>query len=72
MSSTLSCSFCGKTEHQVAKLVAGPEVLICDECVQVASRIMRDADRPADSPARRLLSWIRRGLRLRRCVSNAA
>ena len=44
MTSTLVCSFCGKTEHQVAKLVAGPQVFICDECVALAARIMRDAD----------------------------
>ena len=33
MSNTLRCSFCGKREHEVTKLVAGPKVFICDECV---------------------------------------
>ena len=36
----LRCSFCEKTEDQVAKLVAGPDVYICDECVTAASRLM--------------------------------
>ena len=36
----LRCSFCKKTEDQVAKLVAGPEVYICDECVSIAVRMM--------------------------------
>jgi ATP-dependent protease Clp ATPase subunit len=37
----LACSFCGKGEADVAKLVAGPKVYICDECVAVASLIMK-------------------------------
>ena len=36
----LACSFCGRSEAEVAKLVAGPKVYICDECVALASRIM--------------------------------
>ena len=36
----LTCSFCGKSETDVAKLVAGPKVYICDRCVAIASRIM--------------------------------
>ena len=31
--STLYCSFCGKSQHEVRKLIAGPTVFICDECV---------------------------------------
>jgi ATP-dependent Clp protease ATP-binding subunit ClpX len=38
----LRCSFCGKRETEVSKLVAGPRVYICDECVALASRIMED------------------------------
>jgi ClpX C4-type zinc finger len=34
------CSFCGKKDEEVSKLVAGPRVFICDECVAVASRLM--------------------------------
>ena len=36
----LKCSFCQKTEDQVEKLVAGPGVYICNECVAIASRLM--------------------------------
>ena len=44
----LRCSFCGRDETQVAKLVAGPRVYICDSCVTVASRIMNsDGDASA-------------------------
>jgi len=37
----LTCSFCGKGEAEVVKLVAGPKVFICDECVATASRLMQ-------------------------------
>jgi ATP-dependent protease Clp ATPase subunit len=36
----LACSFCGKGSTQVAKLVAGPRVYICNECVDIAKQIM--------------------------------
>jgi ATP-dependent Clp protease ATP-binding subunit ClpX len=38
----LRCSFCGKSEDQVSKLVAGPKVYICNECVAIAVRIMKN------------------------------
>jgi ATP-dependent Clp protease ATP-binding subunit ClpX len=44
----LVCSFCGKNEKQVAKLVAGPRVFICDECVAIASALMRDDAPPPE------------------------
>ena len=37
----LNCSFCRKTENEVSKLVAGPDVYICDGCVRIAVRLMR-------------------------------
>ena len=40
----LHCSFCGKSETEVAKLVAGPRVYICDSCVTIASRIISDSN----------------------------
>jgi ATP-dependent Clp protease ATP-binding subunit ClpX len=44
---TLRCSFCGKSEHEVARLVAGAKALICDQCVLKAARIMQQhADEP--------------------------
>jgi ATP-dependent Clp protease ATP-binding subunit ClpX len=39
----LKCSFCGKDETQVAKLVAGPKVHICDACIAAARRIMESS-----------------------------
>jgi ATP-dependent Clp protease ATP-binding subunit ClpX len=42
-SKRLACSFCGKDAEDVAKLVAGPKVYICDACVAEASRIIRDS-----------------------------
>jgi ATP-dependent Clp protease ATP-binding subunit ClpX len=39
---TLYCSFCGKSEHEVRKLIAGPSVFICDECVELCNDIMRE------------------------------
>src|SRR5499427_3063716 len=41
---TLYCSFCGKSEHQVRKLVAGPSVFICDECVELCGDIFEPDD----------------------------
>jgi ATP-dependent Clp protease ATP-binding subunit ClpX len=40
---TLYCSFCGKHDDEVFKLVAGPNVFICDECVAAAQQIITDA-----------------------------
>ena len=40
----LACSFCGKSAMEVAKLVAGPKVYICDACAATAIQIMRDSD----------------------------
>jgi hypothetical protein len=39
---TLYCSFCGKSQHDVRKLIAGPAVFICDECVELCNGIIRD------------------------------
>jgi ClpX C4-type zinc finger len=41
----LRCSFCGKNEKDVRKLVAGPAVFICDECVQICVDVMKDDTR---------------------------
>lgn len=38
----LSCSFCRKNENEVKKLVAGPRVYICDECVAIATKLMSE------------------------------
>ena len=39
---TLFCSFCGKSQHEVKKLIAGPSVFICDECIDLCNDIIRD------------------------------
>jgi len=38
----LYCSFCGKSQHEVKKLIAGPSVFICDECIDLCNDIVRD------------------------------
>jgi hypothetical protein len=60
----LACSFCGKGEANVAKLVAGPRVYICDQCAAEVIRIMEESDHDPSqsSPSRRGLlrrSWDR-------------
>ena len=65
----LSCSFCGKTRHEVAKLISGPAVLICDACVGLCNKIIADAgpgpgaisksEWPADLPNDKLLALLK-------------
>ncbi|MAV75516.1 MAG: ATP-dependent Clp protease ATP-binding subunit ClpX [Cellvibrionales bacterium] len=47
----LYCSFCGKSQHEVRKLIAGPSVFICDECVDLCNDIIREEVREASSEA---------------------
>ncbi|WP_439546268.1 ATP-dependent Clp protease ATP-binding subunit ClpX [Sandarakinorhabdus sp.] len=44
---TLYCSFCGKSQHEVRKLIAGPTVFICDECVELCNDIIREETKTA-------------------------
>jgi len=44
---TLYCSFCGKSQHEVKKLIAGPTVFICDECVELCMDIIREENKTA-------------------------
>jgi ATP-dependent Clp protease ATP-binding subunit ClpX len=46
----LYCSFCGKSQHEVKKLIAGPSVFICDECIELCNDIIRD-EAPAEGSA---------------------
>ena len=49
---TLYCSFCGKSQHEVRKLIAGPTVFICDECVELCMDIIREENKTRwSSPA---------------------
>ena len=43
MNDYLYCSFCGKRQDEVFKLIAGPTVFICDECVEICGDIVREA-----------------------------
>ena len=43
----LYCSFCGKSQHEVRKLIAGPSVFICDECVELCNDIIREESKSA-------------------------
>lgn len=45
----LYCSFCGKSQHEVRKLISGPSVLICDECIELCNDIIRDEIDEADA-----------------------
>lgn len=47
---TLYCSFCGKSQHEVKKLIAGPSVFVCDECIELCNEIIRD-ELPASTEA---------------------
>src|ERR1700758_5015453 len=45
----LYCSFCGKSQHEVRKLIAGPSVFICDECIELCNDIIREEGATADT-----------------------
>jgi ATP-dependent Clp protease ATP-binding subunit ClpX len=49
---TLYCSFCGKSQHEVRKLIAGPTVFICDECVELCMDIIREDHKSGISKSR--------------------
>ena len=53
---TLYCSFCGKSQHEVRKLVAGPTVFVCDECVELCVDIIGEEI----SPRERSRAWASR------------
>ena len=62
---TLHCSFCGKSQHQVEKLIAGPYVFVCNECVAVCDAILAGGPlpdhagfKPLERPTDELLSLI--------------
>jgi len=52
----LYCSFCGKSQHEVRKLIAGPSVFVCDECVDLCNDIIREEiqEKDSDSTTRKL------------------
>ncbi|MFK5984601.1 MAG: ATP-dependent Clp protease ATP-binding subunit ClpX [Pseudomonadota bacterium] len=52
----LYCSFCGKSQHEVRKLIAGPSVFVCDECVELCNDIIREEvqDEPEEESTKKL------------------
>ena len=48
----LYCSFCGKSQHEVRKLIAGPTVFICDECVELCTDIVSEESKAALAKSR--------------------
>src|SRR5579864_3288044 len=49
---TLYCSFCGKSQHEVRKLIAGPTVFICDECVELCKDITQEEKKSSQAKSR--------------------
>ena len=47
----LHCNFCGKSQHEVRKLIAGPSVYVCDECVELCNDIIREELQESDQEA---------------------
>ncbi|MCP4699267.1 MAG: ATP-dependent Clp protease ATP-binding subunit ClpX [Gammaproteobacteria bacterium] len=47
------CSFCGKSQHEVRKLIAGPSVFVCDECVELCNEIIREETQETAEPAKK-------------------
>ena len=56
MSERLYCTFCGKNNDEVRKLIAGPTVFICDECVDLCHSITHGQPPPEEKPD--LLGWV--------------
>ena len=52
---TLFCSFCGKSQHEVKKLIAGPTVFICDECVELCMDIIKEEVKTNEGKGRKVL-----------------
>ena len=69
----LRCSFCRKNNDQVLKLVAGPRVYICDECVAIASRMMEnDSHDDGQTNRSQRLIWLRLVDRVRQALGLGA
>ena len=47
------CSFCGKSQHEVKKLIAGPSVYVCDECVALCTDIIKEEEQAAPKEAKK-------------------
>lgn len=55
------CSFCGKSQHEVRKLIAGPTVFICDECTTLCMDIVeQEAGQPSEHTIAHVVRWLRK------------
>lgn len=62
------CSFCNKDQNQVLKLIAGPAVFICDECVEVCQDIVSGKyDQPSASDDIAPIAWLQWGRQMTKC-----
>ncbi len=52
---TLHCSFCGKSQHEVKKLIAGPSVFVCNECIDLCNDIIREEEQAQDGQSNNAL-----------------
>jgi ATP-dependent Clp protease ATP-binding subunit ClpX len=50
----LCCSFCGKSQNDVRKLIAGPGVYVCNECIDICNEIINETSRPKRRPSEAL------------------
>ena len=63
---TFHCSFCGKTQHEVRKLIVGPTVYICDECIELCAGII--AETPEKASFNAILELGELGRKFRRLI----
>jgi len=67
---TLYCSFCGKSQHEVRKLIAGPTVFICEECVELCMDIIGEENKSSLVKSRRWHSDPRRSAKFSMTMSS--
>src|SRR5438477_13083797 len=67
-SDTLYCAFCGKSQHEVRKLIAGPTVFICDECVDLCAAICGSEDALREEGQAAADEWSHRTAVLRQAI----
>jgi hypothetical protein len=59
----MRCSFCGKTEQQVRKIVAGPGTYICDQCIYLCVEVLNEEHTPSDTARAELISALQAEIR---------
>jgi hypothetical protein len=59
MATGLRCSFCGKSDSEVDRLIAGPGVYICDECVRLCNEVLVASGQPPPQPPAEIPAWER-------------